>query len=100
MHKPSTPTLLTTRRQAFLTTNNTVSPTPIPTPVPATLNQNNMAQQVTTHILTPMLTPGSPNAPYFKGERVNNFLDSLEVHADSAQIAHNDLPAYVLRYCH
>jgi hypothetical protein len=57
-------------------------------------------QPAASRVLTPMPTPGSPNAPYFKGERVNDFLDSLEVHADAADVAHNDLPAYVLRYCH
>ena len=48
----------------------------------------------------PMPTPGTPNAPLFKGKRVNDFLDSLEQHADSAKIPHNHLPSYVLRYCH
>jgi hypothetical protein len=52
------------------------------------------------HIITPMPTPGAHNTPYFKGKYVNNFLDSLEVHADSAGIQHNDLPAYILHYCH
>jgi len=48
----------------------------------------------------PMPTPGTPNAPLFKGKHVNDFLDSLEQHADSAKIPHNHLPSYVLRYCH
>jgi hypothetical protein len=48
----------------------------------------------------PMPTPGSPNAPHFKGQRVSDFLDSLEAHASAAYIPLNDLPAYVLRYCH
>ncbi|KIJ94200.1 hypothetical protein K443DRAFT_110824, partial [Laccaria amethystina LaAM-08-1] len=48
----------------------------------------------------PMPTPGTANAPLFKGKRVNDFLDSLEQHADSAKIPHNHLPSYVLRYCH
>ena len=48
----------------------------------------------------PMPTPGSPNAPLFKGRRVTDFLDSLEAHAAAANIPLNDLPAYVLRYCH
>jgi hypothetical protein len=50
-------------------------------------------------LVTPMPTPGTPYAPLFKGERVKDFLDSLEVHADSARIDRNDLPGYVLRYC-
>jgi len=48
----------------------------------------------------PMPTPGTPNAPLFKGKCVNDFLDSLEQHTDSAKIPHNRLPSYVLRYCH
>lgn len=47
-------------------------------------------------IITPMPTPGAHNAPYFKGKHMNNFLDSLEVHVDSTDIQHNDLPAYIL----
>ena len=55
--------------------------------------------QLAMRFVTPMPTPGSLHAPLFKGEHVNDFLDSLEVFADSAQVNHNDLPAYVLRYC-
>ncbi|KAF8221139.1 hypothetical protein L208DRAFT_1329924 [Tricholoma matsutake] len=47
-----------------------------------------------------MLTLGSLNAPHFKGKCVDNFLDSLKVHADSAEISHNDLPVHILQYCH
>ena len=47
-----------------------------------------------------MPTPGSPNAPYFKGERVTDFLDSLEAHGKAANVPLNDLPGYVLRYVH
>ena len=57
-------------------------------------------QPAASRVLTPMPTPGSPNAPYFKGEHVDDFLDSLEVHAGAADVALNDLPAFVLRYCH
>jgi hypothetical protein len=35
--------------------------------------------------------------PLFEGRRVVDFLDSLEAHA---MTAHNNLPAYVLHYCH
>ena len=48
----------------------------------------------------PMLTPGTANAPLFKGKCMNDFLDPLEQHADSVKIPHNHLPSYVLRYCH
>jgi len=47
-----------------------------------------------------MPTPGSPNAPHFKVERVTDFLDALEAHATAANIPQHNLPAYVLRYCH
>ena len=49
---------------------------------------------------TAMPTPGSLNAPYFKGERVTDFLDALEAHGNAAGIPNNDLPSYVLRYVH
>lgn len=48
----------------------------------------------------PMLTPGMPGAPKFKGKHVSDFLDALEQHADSARVPHSLLPGYVLRYCH
>jgi len=48
----------------------------------------------------PMPMPGTPSAPLFKGKRIEDFLDSLEQHADSARIDHNHLPPYILRYCH
>ena len=47
----------------------------------------------------PMPTPGTPTAPYFKGRHIEDFLDSLEQHADSAQVPHSQLPGYI-RYCH
>ena len=53
-----------------------------------------------TVFVIPMPTPRSPNAPFFKGERVTDFLDCLEAHATAANVQFNDLPAYVLRYCH
>jgi hypothetical protein len=55
---------------------------------------------IVTTLGVPMPTPGTPTAPYFKGKRVEDFLDSLEQHADSARVAHTQLPGYVLRYCH
>jgi hypothetical protein len=50
-------------------------------------------------LAVPMPTPGTDNAPYFKGTRVEDFLDSLENHADNARLSHTYLPAYVPRYC-
>ena len=47
-----------------------------------------------------MPTPRTPTAPHFKGKHVQDFLDSLEQHADSARVPHSQLPRYVLRYCH
>jgi len=47
-----------------------------------------------------MLMPGTSATPLFKGKCVNDFLDSLEQHADNAWIPHNQLPAYIFRYCH
>jgi hypothetical protein len=46
-----------------------------------------------------MPTPNTDNAPYFRGSRVDDFLDALETHADNAKIPHSSLPAYVPRYC-
>ncbi|KAF8241162.1 hypothetical protein L208DRAFT_1175328, partial [Tricholoma matsutake] len=46
-----------------------------------------------------MPTPSSPNAPYFKGRCINDFLDSLEVLTDTAEVPLTELPAYILRYC-
>ena len=48
----------------------------------------------------PMPTPGTSQAPYFKGKRVTDFLESLEVHVSAAQIAFDQLPKYILRYSH
>jgi hypothetical protein len=56
--------------------------------------------QLPARIILAMPTPGSPNAPHFKGQRVTDFLESLEAHATAANVVHNDLPAFVLRYCH
>ena len=55
---------------------------------------------IVTTLGVPMPTPGTPTAPHFKGKRVEDFLDSLEQHADSARVPHSQLPGYVLRYCH
>jgi hypothetical protein len=54
----------------------------------------------TPMVILPMPTPGSPNAPLFKGQRATDFLDSLEAHATAANVPLNDLPGFVLRYCH
>ena len=59
-----------------------------------------MSQTQAPIFLIPMLMPGSPNAPYFKGEQVTDFLDSLEAHGKAANVPLNDLPGYVLRYVH
>jgi len=53
-----------------------------------------------TTLSVPMPMPGTPSAPLFKGKHVEDFLDSLEQHADSMRIDHNHLPPYILRYCH
>src|ERR1700759_4126213 len=50
--------------------------------------------------IIPMPTPGTGKAPYFKGKRVTDFLDSLEVHASAAQVAFSFLLSHILRYCH
>ena len=50
-------------------------------------------------LAVPMPMPGTDNAPYFKGTRVEDFLDSLKNHADNAQLSHTYLPAYVPHYC-
>ena len=55
---------------------------------------------VVTMLGIPMPTPGTPTAPDFKGKHVQDFLDSLEQHADSTQVPQSQLPRYVLRYCH
>ena len=47
-----------------------------------------------------MPIPGSPNAPFFKGKNVTDFLDTLEALASTSQVLLDDLPHYVLRYCH
>jgi hypothetical protein len=52
------------------------------------------------HTLTvPMPTLNTDNAPYFKGTRVDDLLDTLKNHADNAHIPYASLPAYVPRYC-
>ena len=50
-------------------------------------------------ISLPMPMPGSPNVPLFKGQHVTDFLDLLEAHATAANIALNNLPAFVVQYC-
>jgi len=55
---------------------------------------------VVTTLGVPMPTPATPTAPLFKGKHVEDFLDSLEQHADSARVPHSHLPGYVLHYCH
>jgi hypothetical protein len=47
-----------------------------------------------------MPIPGTPNAPLFKGKYVTDFLDTLEALASSSQIPFDELPRYILRYCH
>jgi hypothetical protein len=59
-----------------------------------------LVPQPSVVLSTAMPTPGSLNAPYFKGERVTDFLDALEAHGKAAGITNNDLPGYVLRYVH
>ena len=49
---------------------------------------------------TPMPAPGSHNAPYFKGDHVTDFLDSLEAHGKAAYIPNDELLSYVLCYVH
>jgi hypothetical protein len=56
--------------------------------------------QTTLQFVMPMPASNSPNAPVFKGKRVNDFLDTLEALATTSLVDFNDLPAYVLRYCH
>ena len=48
------------------------------------LESSTSESSVVTTIGVPMPTPGTSTAPYFKGKRVEDFLDSLEQHADSA----------------
>jgi hypothetical protein len=56
-----------------------------------------MAQPAQPAVITLSIpTPGSPNAPHFKGERVTDFLDSLEAHATAAYIPYMSLPGFVL----
>ena len=47
-----------------------------------------------------MPTPGTSQAPYFKGKCVTDFLESLEVHVSVVQIAFDQLPKYILCYSH
>ena len=52
------------------------------------------------HLLAvPMPTPGTDNAPYFKGTHIEGFLDVLKNHADNTHLSHTYLPAYVPHYC-
>ena len=48
----------------------------------------------------PMPTPGTSQAPHFKGKCITDFLESLEAHALAAQIPLEQLPGHVQRYCH
>ena len=64
------------------------------------LAQSPSESSIVTTLGVPMPTPGTPSAPHFRGKRVEDFLDSLEQHADSARVPHSQLPGYVLRYCH
>ncbi|EDR13463.1 uncharacterized protein LACBIDRAFT_322422 [Laccaria bicolor S238N-H82] len=41
---------------------------------------------IVTTLRIPMPTPGTPTTPYFKGKRIEDFLDSLEQHADSVSL--------------
>ena len=50
-------------------------------------------------LAVPMPTPNTDNAPYFRGTRVEDFLDALENHADNARLPYTALPTYVPRYC-
>jgi len=63
------------------------------------VSSSSESSMVTT-IGIPMPTPGMVTAPLFKGKHVEDFLDSLEQHADSARVPHSHLPGYVLCYCH
>lgn len=49
--------------------------------------------------LVPMPNSNSRVAPFFKGRRVSDFLDSLELAGDAAGLARSALPPLVLRYC-
>ena len=58
-----------------------------------------MVQQSIQYVY-PMPIPGTPNAPLFNGKYVSDFLDTLEVLALSSQVPLENLPGYVLCYCH
>jgi len=47
-----------------------------------------------------MPIPGSPNTLLFKGKNIADFLDMLEALALSSHTPFDDLPRYVLHYCH
>jgi len=47
-----------------------------------------------------MPIPGTPNTPLFKGKYIGDFLDILEALASTSQVLFDDLPLYVLNYCH
>ena len=64
------------------------------------LAQSPSESSIVTTLGVPMPIPGTPSAPHFRGKRVEDFLDSLEQHADSARVPHSQLPGYVLHYCH
>ncbi|KAF8870277.1 hypothetical protein BD779DRAFT_1681311 [Infundibulicybe gibba] len=52
-----------------------------------------------TQTPTPMPTPRSRGAPYFKGKDVKTFIKTLETLANAAHITHDNLPSLVLGYC-
>jgi hypothetical protein len=53
-----------------------------------------------TMFVIPMPTPGSPNVPHFKGKHITDCLYCLEAHTMATGIIFNNLPAYILCYCH
>lgn len=58
-----------------------------------------VAQQ-TIHYIYPMPIPGTLDTPLFKGKYVTNFLDTLKVFTSSSQVLFDNLPSYILCYCH
>jgi hypothetical protein len=94
---------------AFMPDAETTGGAPGPTPPPSNMtlsdstpsNMGSTGSMFTSlhSLAVPMPTPGTDNTPYFKGTRVEDFLDALENHADNARLSHTYLPAYVPRYC-
>ncbi|GLB40078.1 hypothetical protein LshimejAT787_0705880 [Lyophyllum shimeji] len=81
-------------------TGNTEDSTQASPGVARSTSQHSDSSSGTFAVATPMPTAGTPNAPFFKGKGIQDFLDSLEQHADQARINHDRLPQYILRYCH